>query len=57
VTDPKVERVAGKLKWHHHGQMLACGLAQIVKEEKLEFLLEDRNTFLLRRVKPNKPLS
>jgi len=30
--------------------------AQIEKGEELEWLLEDRNTFLLRRIKPKKSL-
>jgi len=30
--------------------------AGIVKGEELEWVLEDRNTFVLRRVKPAKPV-
>jgi len=51
----RVERGATKFYYVNFPAALAEA-AQIEKGESLEWLVEDRNTFLLRRVKPKKSI-
>lgn len=51
----RVERGSTKSYYVNFPAALAEA-AQIQKGEELEWLLEDRNTFLLRRVKPKKSI-
>ena len=51
----RIERGATKSYYVNFPAALAEA-AQIEKGEEMEWLVEDRNTFVLRRIKPKKPV-
>jgi len=55
IKIPRVERGRTKSYYINFPAALAEA-AQIEKGEEFEWLVEDRNTFLLRRVKPKKSI-